>query len=75
MGACKFVLGQSDEKEKNLERLVVYLEDHDTITNDDVEALLDVSHATATRYLDELEDEDLIEQIGITGRAVHYKVK
>ncbi|MEX2514953.1 MAG: hypothetical protein WD335_02365 [Candidatus Paceibacterota bacterium] len=62
-------------KEDNLERLVAYLGDRDTITNDDVEALLDVSHATATRYLDALEDEDLIEQIGTSGRSVHYEVK
>ncbi|MEX2515140.1 MAG: hypothetical protein WD335_03355 [Candidatus Paceibacterota bacterium] len=63
------------EKKDNIERLVAYLDDHDTITNDDVEALLDLSHATATRYLDALEAEDLIEQIGTSGRSVHYEVK
>jgi Fic family protein len=42
-------------------------------TNNDIEKLLGVSDATATRYLDELEEEGLIEQIGKTGASVYYK--
>jgi len=42
-------------------------------TNNDIEKLLGVSDATATRYLDELEKEGLIEQVGKTGTGVYYK--
>jgi len=42
-------------------------------TNNDIEKLLGVSDATATRYLDELEKEGLIKQVGKTGASVYYK--
>jgi Fic family protein len=43
------------------------------ITNNDIEKLLGVSDTTATRYLDELEKEGLIKQVGKTGNAVYYE--
>tara|TARA_Y100000310_G_scaffold199664_1_gene199662 strand:- start:631 stop:1026 length:396 start_codon:yes stop_codon:yes gene_type:complete len=43
------------------------------ITNNDVEKLLRVSDATATNYLDALEKQDKIKQIGKTGRSVFYQ--
>ncbi|MCH7878599.1 MAG: type IV toxin-antitoxin system AbiEi family antitoxin domain-containing protein, partial [candidate division Zixibacteria bacterium] len=45
------------------------------IGNDDVERMLGVSDATATNYLQELEDEGKIEQIGERGRYVVYRMK
>ena len=45
----------------------------DSITNDDVEKLLRVSDATATRYLQRLEREDRIVQVGTRGRGVAYR--
>ena len=42
------------------------------ITNDEVEKLLHVSDATATRYLDMLEKEGKIRQEGKTGKYVVY---
>ena len=42
------------------------------ITNDEVEKLLHVSDATATRYLAELEKRGKIRQVGTTGRGVKY---
>ena len=45
------------------------------ITNDEVEKLLGVSDATATRYLEELEQEGVILQVGKEGRGVYYKAK
>ena len=42
------------------------------ITNDEVEKLLHVSDATATRYLSALEKEGKIQQVGKTGKAVEY---
>lgn len=45
------------------------------VTNDDVEKELGVSDATATRYLDALEKQGRIEQIGEKGRFVKYRLK
>lgn len=43
------------------------------ITNEDVERILGVSDSTATRYLDELEKEGVLRQVGRTGRHVFYE--
>lgn len=43
------------------------------ITNDDVQRLVNVSDATATRYLDELEQEKMITQVGREGKYVYYE--
>ena len=42
------------------------------ITSENVEKLLDVSISTARKYLNELEDENKIKQIGKTGPNVYY---
>ena len=42
------------------------------ITNDEVQMLLHVSDATATRYLAEHEKRGKIRQVGTTGRGVKY---
>lgn len=42
------------------------------ITRADVEKLLDVSEGTARKYLNELESENKIKQVGDTGRDVYY---
>ena len=43
------------------------------VRNNDVQNLLSVSDATATRYLDELEGEKLIKQVGDFGKYVYYE--
>jgi predicted HTH transcriptional regulator len=43
-----------------------------SITNDQVEKLLHISDATATRYLSQLEKEGKLQQIGTTGKSVKY---
>ena len=65
---------RSIEKEKNLRRAREYLEGREEVRNDEIEKLLGVSDATATRYLDDLEREGALKQIGRTGRFVRYKV-
>jgi len=60
------------QKTEGKERILKELQDKDRITNNDVEKLLGVSDATATNYLQELEDENKIEQVGKTGSGVYY---
>lgn len=61
-----------DRKRKKLEKILEALTVKGKITNDEVEKLLHVSDATATRYLSALEKEGKIQQVGKTGKAVEY---
>lgn len=61
------------QKQKNLDKILAYLENNDEVTNDQVQAITGVSDSTATNYLDDLEKLGLIEQIGETGRSVEYR--
>ena len=59
-------------KRKKLDRVMSLFLKQSKITNDEVEKLLHVSDATATRYLSQLEQERKIKQVGKTGKAVSY---
>ena len=59
-------------KRKKLDRVMTLFLKQSKITNDEVEKLLHVSDKTAERYLNILEKENKIKQIGKTGRAVVY---
>jgi len=61
-----------ERKKKNLE----VLKEQGKITNDDVQKLLGVSDATATNYLQELENERKINQVGKRGHTIApFKIK
>ncbi len=69
-----------DTKRKKLDRIMALLEKKKNgstgspqVTNDEVEKLLHVSDATATRYLQTLEKENRVKQTGKTGTAVFYE--
>lgn len=66
---------QYNEKQVRKEKIVEFLKEKGTAVNDNIEALLGVSDITATRYLQELENEGRIEQVGSTGRYVSYRLK
>ena len=66
---------QEKKKQENLEKMREYIKGKTKITNNDIKKLLGVSDATVIRYLNELEKEGLIEQMGETGQSVYYKVK
>lgn len=61
-----------DRKRKKLEKILEALNTKGKISNDEVEKLLHVSDATATRYLSTLEKEGKIKQVGKTGKSVVY---
>ena len=64
---------ETKEKEKNKQSILGILETQTPLTNNHVEQLLGISDATATRYLEELEKEGKIRQVGKTGRYVYYE--
>lgn len=69
------------KKEANKKKILKFMEeksliadmDQMRIVNNDVEKLLGVSNATAERYLQELEKEGILKQMGIIGRGVYYE--
>ncbi len=65
---------REENKEENKEKIMRFLQEKDEIRNNDVEQLLGVQDAMATRYLDELEKEGKIKQVGEEGRGVYYKL-
>lgn len=62
-----------EAKAENIVKLKEHLKGVSEITNDDVQSLLKVSDATAVRYLDELEKEGIIKQVGKTGKYTYYE--
>ncbi|MFC1614987.1 DUF977 family protein [Patescibacteria group bacterium] len=65
---------QSKNKNKNKNQVLGFLRKNKEIRNNDIEKLLGVSDATATRYLDELEKEGKITQHGET-KGAFYTLK
>ncbi|MBU1092332.1 hypothetical protein KJ836_01490 [Patescibacteria group bacterium] len=64
---------QAEEKEVHKQKIMEVFASREQMTNDDVEELLKVSDATATRYMDELEKEGRVRQVGKTGSHVYYE--
>lgn len=64
-----------EEKKRRKNRILELLQEQGSVANDDVQAELGVSDTTATAYMQELEDEGRIVQVGKEGRFVRYKLK
>ena len=56
-----------------IDKILTLFSKDSSVSNDEVEKLLHVSDATATRYLETLEKEGKIKQMGKTGRGVTYQ--
>ena len=59
-------------KRKKLDKIMEMLNKKDKVSNNDITELLRVSDATATRYLNILEQKGKIKQSGKTGKFVFY---
>lgn len=64
---------RTKEKEEKKKRILEFFASRDKVSNDEIQTLLGVSDATATRYLDELEKEGKVRQVGKTGQSVFYE--
>ncbi|HBP01014.1 MAG: hypothetical protein UY41_C0034G0002 [Candidatus Moranbacteria bacterium GW2011_GWE1_49_15] len=73
---CPVEVSEAQEaKEEKKRQIVEYLKTNGKASNNDIENLIGISDSTATRYLQELEDEGLVLQEGQTGHAVFYSLK
>lgn len=63
------------QKQEQQAQILNLLDKQEKITNNDVEKLLGVSDATATRYLDALEKQGKIEAFGKSAKTAFYRLK
>ena len=71
-GETGLIEKQAEEKEKNKKAILGLLETQGSLTNNHIEQMLGIPDSTATRYLDELEKEGKVRQVGKTGQSVYY---
>lgn len=69
----KFNVEREKEREANKQKIIDFLGEKGKATNNDIQTLISVSDATATRYLDELEKEGKVKQVGDAGHYVYYE--
>ncbi|MFA5745179.1 MAG: DUF977 family protein [Candidatus Paceibacterota bacterium] len=70
-----FIAKQMEQKTDNKQKILEFVQANGKIQNNDVEKLVEVSNATAERYLDELEKEGKLTQHGEIGQGVFYTAK
>ena len=69
-----FANRQTAKKEGGKERILALMRNGGEIGNDEIRELLGVSRQTATRYMDELEAEGKVRQVGTSGQSVTYRL-
>jgi len=75
VGVCKYVLGQSEDKESNKQQILAFLQTLDgQASNSQISEHLGVSNRTVVRYMNELEAAGEVSQVGETGRGVTYRL-
>jgi DNA-binding IclR family transcriptional regulator len=74
VGICAAALDQTVRKNANKAKVLELLQEKE-MTNTDIRDALGVSRNTAVRYMDELEAEGRVEQVGTTGRSVLYRAR
>jgi len=74
-GICATALDQTIRKNANKEKALAFIQEKKEVGNEEIREHLNVSRRSVIRYLDELEKEDKIEQIGDIGRGVVYRLK
>lgn len=66
---------QIKEKEENKKKILEFFQDKKEAGNDEIREYLGIPRRSVARYLDELEKDGQIEQIGGIGRGVIYRLK
>lgn len=75
VGICAVVLGQDVRKSVNKEKIGALLKERGPLSNADIRETLGISERSVVRYMDELEREGKVEQVGNTGRGVMYRLR
>ncbi len=72
VGICNFTMEQSVKKSQNKQKILSLFEKEKSLSNEEIRDALGVSYRSVTRYMDDLEEEGKVRQIGETGRGVVY---
>ena len=75
IGICKSALETASQKEARKQKALAMFADKPELSNFEIRKALGVSSRTAVRYLDELEKEGKVEQVGKIGHTVTYRLK
>lgn len=68
-------LDQTIRKNANKEKILKLLTNKEMVSNSDIREALGIASRTVVRYMDELEKEDKVEQVGTIGHQVTYRLK
>lgn len=74
-GMCNVTFGRSEKRQGNLDKIITLFGNDKELTNIEIRQALNVSSRTAVRYMDELENEGKVVQVGKTGLSTSYKLK
>ena len=75
VGICKSAIETASQKEARKQKALTMLEGQAELSNAEIRRALGVSSRTAVRYLEELEREGKVEQVGKIGHAVTYRLR
>jgi len=85
VGICAAALDQTVRKNANKEKTLTFIKEKSAsaqgsgetmgVSNEEIRKHLGVSRRSTVRYLDELEKEGNVEQVGDIGRGVTYRLK
>lgn len=75
VGIYSSALDQTVRKNSNKEKILALIRERKEASNSDIREALGVSERSVVRYMDELEREGRVKQIGNTGRGVLYRLK
>ena len=74
IGICKSAVETASQKEARKQKALAMFVDKSELSNSEIRKALGVSSRTAVRYLDELEAEGKLKQVGKIGHAVTYRL-
>jgi predicted HTH transcriptional regulator len=72
-GKVGLIERQQGEKAAHKQAIISAFAEKGRLTNDELQSLLGVSSSTVVRYMDELEKEGKVRQVGPTGQNVYYE--
>ncbi|MDP3731173.1 MAG: winged helix-turn-helix transcriptional regulator [bacterium] len=75
VGICKSVVETASQKDTRKQKALAMIQEKDGVSNSEIREALGVSSRTTVRYLDELELEGKVEQVGRVGHYVTYRLK
>jgi len=75
VGMCNITFGRTAKKQENIDRIITLFETDKELTNIEIRKALKVSSRTAVRYMDELENQNKVRQVGKIGHTVTYHLR